>query len=68
MNEIKQVKIKVLDIIEIITPQDFIIIKLIDQESNKKREKSDFPNEFNLNKDSDDHCVLLLLMLNRWEY
>ena len=66
MNEIKEAEINGLDIIEISTPPDFVIIKLINQENNKIREKSDFPSEFNLNEDSDNHCILLPLMLNRW--
>ena len=65
MNEIKEVEINSLDIVEIITPPDFIIVKLINQENNKIREKSDFPSEFNLNEDSNNHCILLPLMLNR---
>ena len=65
VNEIKEAEINGLDIVEISTPPDFVIVKLINQENNKIRDKSDFPSEFNLNEDSNNHCILLPLMLNR---
>ena len=65
MNEIKEEEINGLDIFEISTLPDFVIVKLINQENNKIRDKSYFPSEFNLNEDSNNHCILLPLMLNR---
>ena len=66
MNKIKEAWINGLDILEISTLPNFVIVKIIYQENNKIRDKSDFPSEFNLNEDSNNHCILLPLMLNRW--
>ena len=63
MNKIKEAWINGLDILEISTLPNFVIVKIIYQENNKIRDKSDFPSEFNLNEDPDDHCILFPLML-----